>query len=387
MSLFFLCGLIPPGYEHLRAKAGNNYSEAAEAFMAGLLSGLPAETRVCNTPFVGAWPQTYPDAFLPSAVYGGNAQHLLVGGCNLPYLKQASRAAKISKWLAKNIQQGDRVLAYTAYPPFMRGLKQAKKRGAVTGLILTDLPQYYNLSEKQYAFSRFKYALFARAFEGWRKSVDKYVVLTQQMAEKLSLAPGQYIVLEGIYGEPAGLPPPPLREPGVILYTGGLFASFGIGELLEAFSGLPAHCRLWVCGGGEAEPMVTEAAGRDSRIQYFGTLPRSEVLQMEARAAVLVNPRLPAGEYTKYSFPSKTMEYLASGTPTVMRRLPGLPGEYEQYLHIPSNTGAQGLRECLQAVLDNYPAALEKAGRGRDFILRQKNPAVQAARVLELLYQ
>ena len=38
-----------------------------------------------------------------------------------------------------------------------------------------------------------------------------------------------------------------------------------------------------------------------------------------------VNPRQNNEEFTKYSFPSKTMEYLASGVPVVAYKLDGIP--------------------------------------------------------------
>ena len=45
-----------------------------------------------------------------------------------------------------------------------------------------------------------------------------------------------------------------------------------------------------------------------------------------------MNPRSADAEYTKYSFPSKTIEYLATGVPVVMNRLPGIPEEYEYFV-------------------------------------------------------
>mgnify|MGYP003303651866 CR=1 FL=1 len=44
---------------------------------------------------------------------------------------------------------------------------------------------------------------------------------------------------------------------------------------------------------------------------FTGKIDRSQVLALQRSATVLVNPRRNNEEYTKYSFPSKTMEYLA----------------------------------------------------------------------------
>ena len=76
---------------------------------------------------------------------------------------------------------------------------------------------------------------------------------------------------------------------------------------------------------------------------------------MQQQATLLVNPRKGHEEYTKYSFPSKTMEYMASGTPTIMYKLPGLPIEYEEYLVLlPDNsqeTLTAILKQCLYFII------------------------------------
>ena len=63
------------------------------------------------------------------------------------------------------------------------------------------------------------------------------------------------------------------------------------------------------------------------RIEFLGMLPRTDVLELQSKATILVNPRQPVGDFTKYSFPSKTIEYMASGTPLLMYKLPGIPEE------------------------------------------------------------
>ena len=53
---------------------------------------------------------------------------------------------------------------------------------------------------------------------------------------------------------------------------------------------------------------------KDKRIIYWGVVEQKHVFEMQQQATLLVNPRKGHEEYTKYSFPSKTMEYMASGT-------------------------------------------------------------------------
>ena len=45
----------------------------------------------------------------------------------------------------------------------------------------------------------------------------------------------------------------------------------------------------------------------------------------------------------KYSFPSKNMEYMVSGTPVLTTRLPGMPMEYYPYVYFIEEESADGI--------------------------------------------
>jgi glycosyltransferase involved in cell wall biosynthesis len=91
---------------------------------------------------------------------------------------------------------------------------------------------------------------------------------------------------------------------------------------------------LCFAGGGNAVTLVEEATKRNPNIQYLGYCTKEEVFDLQNKATVLVNPRSAFEEYTKYSFPSKTMEYLSMGKPVAMNKLPALPKEYEEHLFL-----------------------------------------------------
>ena len=107
-----------------------------------------------------------------------------------------------------------------------------------------------------------------------------------------------------------------------IVYTGNLSERYGILNLAEAFTKLKEQdLRLVICGVGGAYDKLAEMSMKDSRIILRGLLPYDEILKVQRNALLLVNPRTSEGEYTKYSFPSKTMEYFVSGTPTLLYKL------------------------------------------------------------------
>ena len=107
---------------------------------------------------------------------------------------------------------------------------------------------------------------------------------------------------------------------------------------------------------------------------------------MQRQATILVNPRTSEGEYTKYSFPSKTMEYLLSGKSVIINRLPGIPEEYYQYVFTPKDESVDALAECVNRVLTlEVNDRVSKAKSGREFVVSQKNSKIQVSRILEMI--
>lgn len=174
-----------------------------------------------------------------------------------------------------------------------------------------------------------------------------------------------------------------------MLYTGRLNRRYGLELLLQAMKELQdPDIELWLCGSGEMEEEIRAYAAQDSRIRFFGFLPHEEAVQLQKQATVLVNPRTNQGEYTKYSFPSKTMEYMASGRPVMMFRLDGIPGEYDPFLtYIPEESSAS-IRDTVESLRRLSPSELDAMGaRGRDFVLKNKNRNVQMRRVLDFIHK
>ena len=144
--------------------------------------------------------------------------------------------------------------------------------------------------------------------------------------------------------------------------------------------------RLWLCGRGELEAEIRQCAEEDSRIVYLGMLPNSEVLHRERQATLLVNPRPSDSEFTRYSFPSKNLEYLSTGRPVVLCRLPGIPDEYFEYVYALDDESVEGMANLLDEVLRKSDAELDAFGnRAQRFVLEHKNYRKQGEKVRHVM--
>ena len=132
--------------------------------------------------------------------------------------------------------------------------------------------------------------------------------------------------------------------------------------------------------------MITEAAEKDPRIIYKGMLPREEVLFLQQQSTVLINPRKPNGGITKYSFPSKTVEYLSSGTPMIGYKLEGIPEEYFNYYYTIDSLSEEDLVHTLDAVLSLPQDELDKkAHSAYKFIMENKTAEKQVKKIIDFI--
>ena len=193
--------------------------------------------------------------------------------------------------------------------------------------------------------------------------------------------------MEGMCADAAAEMTVPKAQKFSVLYTGRLNRRYGLELLLKAVKEWQdTDVELWLCGSGEMEEEIRSYAAQDPRIRFFGFLPHEETVRLQRQATVLVNPRTNQGEYTKYSFPSKTMEYMASGRPVMMFRLDGMPEEYDAFLTYIPEESAESVRNTMRSLKERDPAELDAIGaRGREFVLKNKNRNVQMQRVLDFI--
>ena len=229
-----------------------------------------------------------------------------------------------------------------------------------------------------------------------RKCLSKYdglVVISEAIAQ--DFAPGvPFLLVEGgINLDPseqyANIVGSAERQTAyfTIVAAGSLHEANGIRELLVAFDLLEGErYRLLIAGGGPLENLVREAAASDPRIRYVGFVSFKEVLALYAIADVLVNMRLTQRLNTRYFFPSKTMEYIASGVPVISTCPGNMAHEYGQFAYLLQDETPEALAELLRCV-ERTPEAerREKCKAARKFMAEHKTWDAQARRIRDFL--
>ncbi len=261
----------------------------------------------------------------------------------------------------------------------LSGMLAARLRGKPCVGIVTDLPDMLSGSRFSKGLANFVI-----------RHCTHYVLLTEAMNDYLNKQGKPYVILEGHADITMADRIPAMEKklsPRICFYAGGVSKRYGLGNLVEGFrqADLP-NAALHIYGPGDYVKELQQIAAEDERIFYGGMLLNTEIVDREQQATLLVNPRPTGEEYVKYSFPSKTMEYMASGTPVLTTVLPGMPKEYYPYVFLQEDESAQGIAQMLKAVLSHTEEELFQKGlEARRFVLEQKNNVIQARKILEML--
>lgn len=232
--------------------------------------------------------------------------------------------------------------------------------------------------------------LITRINKSYLGSFDYYVFLTEQMNPVLNIHKRPYIVMEGLVDVDMQIAPHADWIPGMkrnIIYAGGLYERYGVKMLIEAFMQISFDdVTFSIYGMGEMEQQIREYEKKDSRIHYYGAVPNSKVVEEELKATLLINPRPTHEEFTKYSFPSKNMEYMVSGTPVLTTKLPGMPTEYYPYVFLFDEETVEGYKKKLEEVLSlPYEKMKTKGEFGKRFVMMKKNSTIQVFCIMELI--
>lgn len=264
----------------------------------------------------------------------------------------------------------------------MGALFAAKLRGKKTVGIVTDVPCHRPNNTKVPTSEKINLWLM--------KQFDSYLLLTEQMNEIVNPKNRPYIVLEGhsdIAMKEVDNALENKSNKKVCFYAGTLRKIYGIESLVRGFIKADVeNTELHIYGDGDFRKELEELATEYPSVKYMGVAPNSEIVKAELKATLLVNPRPTHEDYTKYSFPSKNMEYMASGTPILTTKLPGMPKEYNDFVYLIDEETADGVCKVLKEVLTLSSEELHRKGiEAKAFVMENKNNCVQAKKVLDMI--
>ena len=363
MKILFLGGIFDDSHNAEIISKTKTYVEyAANNFQRKIIEGLKAngaDVQVVSAPFLGAFPQAYKDIVFKGfdAKAEDESGYSYAKFINIWGIRNPSRRRGVNRLLRGFADDPDTdklIIVYSPHTPLIQAANDAKKKDPHIKIcmVIPDLPQYMNLSANVSLAYKVLKKYDVRTFMKESRTVDSYIVLTEQMTDLLGVGNRPYAVVEGIYEKIEGEIPKKNQELTTIVYTGRLDKSFGVVHLIKAFRQLKGEdLRLVICGGGEAKAEVEEAASIDKRILYKGQVSSDEARRYILEGDVLVNPRQNNSIYTKYSFPSKIIDYLSTGNPVIAYKLDGMPEIYKDFIYFVPDDSVEALANTINHVI------------------------------------
>lgn len=386
--------------EEFRHKAAKGYNLAsAQVSQQNLLNGIEQISGLVSDSINGSVLPPYPiykDRIIQQVEWShtGNAFDISVGYRNYKYINRITckRAMlkEAERWVKNRYFGGElNVIVYSMRSAPMATACKIKQLvpEAKLFLIITDLPQYMDLGESRVKALLKKFDWYS--IDRMKEIFDGFILYASEMAKFLKIPDSKWILMEGSYTEiEEDTEPIEKHQNKVVMYSGKLDKQYGIKLLLDSFMSIQdADIELWLTGGGNAEQYIKYCAEKDSRIKFYGFLPsRRDVLLLQKKASVLINMRLPSEEASRYCFPSKLFEYMATGIPVLSFRLAGIPSDYYEYMYLFEEENEKSIAKTLKYVLNiSSDERIALGRRAREYIVKNKNELKQCKKIITFI--
>lgn len=272
----------------------------------------------------------------------------------------------VTYWHAiiQNLKKSGCIIVYNPVYAYLHVPCMTKLYGKKSVLILADYSSketYQGTLRRIYAALQLKFIRKYDLVIGLSENVKKYLKDSQKFIHMYGGI--DRFVYDYFTAIDTSLKPEKL----VFMYAGTLEKVTGIDLLLEAFEQAETeNAELWISGKGSMAGLVRQYAGRDSRIQYLGCPPYQDYLDNLKKADVLVNPRnmnLPENEN---NFPSKILEYLATGKEIISTKFQGWNG-FSEYITFCESMADSIAEEIKGYCAKEYRNGYAKHQRNRQF--------------------
>lgn len=403
-DICFLSTLYPKGCENydinVKKHRSQNITFIQNELIRGFEESFVNKVHIINKLLVPLYKKGYTKPFVKSGAFehtnGLNEKDIIFPYVNVPLFHSISLFWGVRKYLLRwilNEQKEKYLISYSLTTYSLKAMKYAKKKSSTikTCIIVPDIPQFTYMNTNNLLIkikNKIALNLLNNKIKKSSKYVDTYCFFSEHMQEKINAK--HFCVFEGLATEGfsnIAAKRDYSEKEKVILYAGGLHANYGVDLLLNAFTSLKnPNYRLILCGKGSLEEKIIKQSSKDHRINFVGEIDRLDLLSLEKGADLLINPRIDCGIFTRYSFPSKNLEYLSSGTPLIAYKLEGIPSEYDKYINYFNEPTAESLAVKIVDILENNNiSAINTAANAALFVTTQKNASLQSKKIIEAM--
>ena len=219
--------------------------------------------------------------------------------------------------------------------------------------VCTDSPSNISGTSKSYTLHLLEEA----------KLHSGYLALTAGLNNLFNPENKPNLVFEGIVEDRTFDKPKECKKP-YFFFGGALMEKYGVFNLIKAFKDLNRNdIDLYICGHHGDKQRLKEEIGKANNIKFLGLLPMNKVMEYEAYSLASINPRPFSEDLDRFSIPSKTLEYMASGRPVISVRNTILMEKFPKEIIWINSHEVSDIKDALKKVLQMNEADREKYGK------------------------
>lgn len=182
---------------------------------------------------------------------------------------------------------------------------------------------------------------------------DGYLSLTQGLVNVFNSNVPSYI-FEGLVTEEEEDKKDPIFN--YFYFGGSLYEKYGVKTLVDAFHESSVNKKLVVAGSGPLQKYIENLAQIDYRILFISQISKSKAFSYMRNSLANINPRPLDKKLDSESVPSKLLEYLSVGIPTISTKYEKFYGAFkEDVTWIEGND-----KESLISALENFDVPKEE---------------------------
>ena len=157
-----------------------------------------------------------------------------------------------------------------------------------------------------------------------------------------------------------------------------------IGELVEKYD--LSDFKIIIAGGGHDEAYIKELAEKFPEvIDFRGMLNLDQLFDVYNQCDILMNLRI-LPEEDKYLFPSKVIEYMTTGVPTITTNAGHIKKEYGELCVVLESQTPEALYDALNRMKETaLDELMQKGKNAKDFMLNTHTWEAQSKKIFEYI--
>ncbi len=311
----------------------------------------------------------------------GNKRHDTIFHINRPFLEELFAGIQVFfktlKWALKNRKEDRKVLFMNAPNEVITPVLLLKKMGLCEAYsFLIDSP--FAITGVESAYLKWR----KKDYEKGLKKLNKcngVILLNNNVVRILGLTNPTKTILLGFEASDCNFRNEQYSDiknrKKRLMYAGTLSYVNGIEQMLNAFALLNEDDYIIdICGYGPQEDLVNSFCEKHKNATYHGRVSNEELDNLYSQADLLVNIRLPEDEVNNFSFPSKLIGYLYSGTVVVSSDFSSLPDSYRDFIYVTKDIEPQTIADEIEFIFAQDESVLtERARKSREFVEKNQN--------------